>query len=73
MNHPCIDCNEDDYIVLEFDHIKGHKLYNVATLINTGMKQELIKQEIKKCEAVCCNCHGRRTYARGRFVRTTGE
>ncbi len=54
--HPCIDCGESNPIVLEFDH-KSNKKYRVSVLIGGGKSLDLLKNEIKKCEVRCANCH----------------
>lgn len=58
--HPCVDCGEDDVVVLEFDHLRD-KTANVSALVAgfSGIKR--VFQEIEKCEVVCANCHRRRT------------
>lgn len=53
----CVDCGNSDIRVLEFDHVKGVKLYNVSYMVTKAYKLELIKDEIEKCEIRCCNCH----------------
>ncbi len=58
--HPCVDCGEDDIVVLEFDHQRD-KLLNVSVLSREGYSLDKLKQEIAKCEVVCANCHRRRT------------
>lgn len=58
-NNPCIDCNESDPVVLEFDHLLN-KSGNVSKFILNSSLENLIK-EIEKCEVVCANCHRRRT------------
>jgi len=60
-NHPCVDCGENDPIVLEFDHVRGKKLFNVGSSAKKSCSLALIKTEIAKCEVVCANCHKRRT------------
>lgn len=62
--HPCTDCGEDDLIVLEFDHCRGEKLYEVHRLLKdtTGLKR--LQKEVEKCDVVCRNCHVRRTAKR---------
>lgn len=60
-SHPCIDCNETDPIVLEFDHVRGEKLDEISRLVCAGARLWRIKNEIEKCEVRCANCHRRRT------------
>ena len=60
--HPCVDCGENDIVVLEFDHISGAKTTEVTIMRNAGYSWQRILKEIKKCEVRCCNCHRRRTY-----------
>jgi hypothetical protein len=60
-DHPCVDCGETDIIVLQFDHINGNKVANVAALVIGGASLEKLKTEIEKCEVVCANDHMRRT------------
>ncbi len=59
--HPCVDCGEADPVVLEFDHVRGVKLANIAQLIIRKVSWNSILAEIKKCDVVCANCHKRRT------------
>ncbi|MDX1641849.1 MAG: hypothetical protein R3220_09140 [Balneolaceae bacterium] len=59
-NHPCIDCGEDDPIVLEFDH-RGDKEKSVCDLVRLGYSIDVIQQEIDKCDIRCANCHRRKT------------
>jgi hypothetical protein len=60
-SHPCIDCGEDDPLVLEFDHISGKKVAPVSQLISRGFSEKRIQEEIDKCEVRCSNCHKRKT------------
>lgn len=59
--HPCVDCGETDPIVLQFDHVRGSKVAEVARLLNDGRAWRWIETEIKKCDVRCANCHIRRT------------
>jgi len=60
--HPCMDCGEDDLLVLELDHVRGRKKGDVVKLVLGGYSLKTIKKEITKCEVRCANCHRRRTY-----------
>ena len=63
--HPCVDCGEDDIVVLEFDHLgKEPKKATISQLKFNNYSIETIIKEIEKCEVVCANCHRRRHYVR---------
>ncbi len=57
-SHPCVDCNEDDIVVLEFDH-NGDKLNNVSSMSRNSTQRVL--EEIAKCDVRCANCHRKKT------------
>jgi len=59
--HPCVDCGNSDFRVLEFDHLRD-KEAAIAALI--GGSLEKLKKEIAKCEVRCRNCHIIVTYER---------
>lgn len=65
--HGCVDCPETDPVVLEFDHVRGKKLHDVAKLVSHGYRIETIQAEIDKCEVRCANCHKRR-HNKGRRI-----
>lgn len=60
-NKFCVDCNESDPIVLDFDHVKDQKISSVTKLVEDGYSWKRILEEIKKCEVRCANCHRRKT------------
>lgn len=58
----CVICKNNDPIILDFHHVDPHKKkYNIPTMINQCMKLRDIQAELKKCVAVCSNCHRRIT------------
>lgn len=61
LRHPCVDCGEDDPIVLAFDHV-GHeeKVDTISNMVFAPASLEKIKREVEKCEVRCANCHMRR-------------
>lgn len=66
--HPCIDCGEDDPIVLEFDH-RCDKLFSVSQHIREGYSLEHLLIEIAKCDIRCANCHRRKTAKDRDYIR----
>lgn len=60
-SHPCVDCGENDPIVLQFDHVRGEKKNAVSIMIGGGYSWESLQVEINKCEMRCANCHARKT------------
>lgn len=67
LDHPCVDCGEDDIVVLQFDH-QGNKVADVSRMRYCSLTK--LKEEILKCEVVCANCHARRTAAQFGWWRT---
>jgi len=62
-SHPCIDCGENDPIVLEFDHRDpSQKKYNISERRRPVFSINTLKSEIEKCDIRCANCHRRRTH-----------
>lgn len=59
-SHPCVDCNENDPIVLEFDHLND-KIDSISVLVNNRASLKKIQKEIDKCEVRCANCHRKKT------------
>ena len=60
LEHPCVDCGETDFAVLDFDHVRGKKRGGVFTMARDGCKLDTIKTEIAKCDVRCANDHRRR-------------
>jgi hypothetical protein len=58
--NPCVDCGENDPIVLQFDHDNpAEKDINISNMRFHTIKR--IQEEINKCTIRCANCHARRT------------
>lgn len=58
--HPCIDCEEKDILVLEFDH-RGDKFMDIGSMVSGRYALWKIAQEVAKCDVRCANCHRRKT------------
>lgn len=65
----CADCGYNAHpAALEFDHLPGtKKLFNIGEQIG-NKSVESLWSEIAKCEVVCSNCHGIRTFERRKRV-----
>lgn len=61
---PCADCGEQyPSYVMDFDHLPEYeKLFTIAQKSRYTLKK--VKEEVKKCEVVCSNCHRIRTHNR---------
>jgi hypothetical protein len=60
--HPCVDCGENDPVVLDFDHVDASgKSWNIADKVKDGSSWRTIQAEIEKCVVRCANDHRRRT------------
>ena len=64
----CVDCGISNPIILEFDHVRGSKVNNVADMVNQSYSLATIKEEIRKCEVRCANCHRIQTHERRKEV-----
>jgi len=53
----CVDCGNTNLLVLEFDHVRGTKRYEISIMLNAGFAWARIVEEIAKCEIRCANCH----------------
>lgn len=61
LSHPCVDCGETDILVLEFDHVRGVKRWNISEMVSGGHSANSLLSEMKKCVIRCANCHRRTT------------
>lgn len=69
---PCTDCGiKYPYWVMDFDHVRGKKRFNLNRLSKVSASWETIDAEIAKCEVVCSNCHRDRTH-RGKSRSRSG-
>jgi hypothetical protein len=63
-NVPCMDCGGVyPTCVMDFDHVRGVKLFNIAKVASRAGAADLLA-EIAKCDVVCSNCHRIRTQKR---------
>lgn len=62
---PCTDCDVSyPYYVMEWDHVRGVKLFNIADWFRNDVSRSKIEAELSKCELVCANCHAERSHQR---------
>ncbi len=61
----CADCGyREHHAALEFDHLPGYDKSGTRMARGSGISRKRIKAELQKCEVVCRNCHGIRTWER---------
>lgn len=53
--NPCVDCNESNPLVLDFDHQRD-KLFCIKEKTDS-MSWDKLQEEISKCKVRCANCH----------------
>jgi hypothetical protein len=62
-SRPCADCGKSfPHYVMDFDHVRGEKLFSVSAGRREGFGLDRLMEEIAKCEVVCANCHRERTF-----------
>lgn len=60
----CDDCGRNfPHFVMDFDHVRGVKIDGIASF-RRRMMWKALRDEIKKCDIVCANCHRVRTHPR---------
>lgn len=58
----CIICGEKEFACIQFDHREpSQKLHNISSMIKKGYALDKVKEELKKCDVLCSNCHAKRT------------
>jgi hypothetical protein len=70
QTHPCVDCGECDPVVLDFDHINGKKLFNIAEATSRVCSLVNLHLEMQKCVIRCANCHRRKTARERHYGRS---
>ncbi len=68
----CLDCDERDPVVLEFDHVSPGKTGTVSELTYRGADEERLAAELARCDVVCASCHRLRTATRANTFRVAG-
>lgn len=57
LEHPCVECGEDNPILLDFDHLDPKtKRKGIANMIALHY-WSVIEKEIAKCRVLCVKCH----------------
>ena len=69
-DQPCADCgNRFPSYVMDFDHIKGTKRFNISKAMHGTWSIKTMRAEMAKCEVICANCHRIRTHGGGSNVQ----
>ena len=54
----CKDCGYKEHAVaLQLDHVRGVKTMAVSSMVTRATSLKRIKEEMRKCEVRCANCH----------------
>ena len=74
--HHCVDCllvvTRDNWPIFEWDHLDpASKSFTIAS--NKHAALHVVAAEIAKCELVCRNCHGLRTYKQIQAKKMQGK
>lgn len=67
LENPCIDCGEDNPILLESDHVRGNKFSSISNMIGDFGWSKVLK-ELEKCETRCANCHRLKTAKERNYI-----
>lgn len=60
----CVDCGEDDPVILEYHHrVPAKKKKDINRMSSQHYSREELLEEMDKCDVICANCHRRRHYA----------
>lgn len=67
---PCADCGGTfPSIVMDFDHVRGEKKFNISDAPHLGIGDQRLFEEIAKSQLCCSNCHRIRSYKRGQVEK----
>lgn len=56
--HPCVDCGNNNPVVLEFDHRNPkEKVMTISQIATLAYGIHMLEKEILKCDVRCANCH----------------
>jgi cytochrome c556 len=61
-DHTKIQKKEKYPAIIDFHHNKGKKEKEISFLVMNGYAIDAIKNEMKKCETLCSNCHRKFPY-----------
>jgi hypothetical protein len=57
LDKGCSKCGYKEHAAaLEFHHIQDKK-HNISRIARSGVPQNVLDEEIKKCIILCANCH----------------
>jgi len=66
----CKHCGINNPLVLQFDHINpSDKITTIAQMISDRYGVRTFKEEIRKCQVLCANCHILRTVEQFNYVK----
>lgn len=71
----CKKCGYNEHpVALHFNHINpANKIISISHMISQSKPWSIIKQEIRKCEVLCANCHSIHTYEEQHWYNQRNE
>lgn len=70
--HPCLDCDERDILLLDFDHRDPSTKREAVARLALSAPLSAVMAEIAKCDVRCGNCHRKRTAAQFNWRKHPG-
>lgn len=62
LAHPCVDCGEGRFVLLDFDHRDSKdKTRSISDMLRAAVSRDTLLAEVQKCDVRCANCHRLRT------------
>ena len=64
LKYGCSTCGYNKHHAsLHFDHLDRTKKYkNVSILVGKAYSLKTLKEEMRKCQILCANCHSEKTF-----------
>lgn len=61
LGNKCVQCGEADRDILQVDHIDPREKRFEIGRLTFAIHESLLRDELKLCQILCCNCHRKKT------------